>query len=118
MHRSILALLSLSTIVEAWGPNRSAQFPAPAAVSFEQLHQYPFDKSLDWSIKTTYLIVHPHEEDVDYADQLNVVAANFIPTSTKLKLEEPNFGWWSGLRLGIGRYLPNNDKWDVDFTMT
>ena len=79
---------------------------------------FPFNADQEWFVKESYLIMKPYEEDVDYASKLHVDGTLGGPLSIRMKPEKPEFEWYSGVRLGLGKYLPNHDAWDMTFYAT
>jgi hypothetical protein len=75
-------------------------------------------KSQDWLVKESYLILKPYEDDTDYASKLTVEGSLDTELEMSMKLEKPDFDWSSGVRLGIGRYLPKHDEWDITLFTT
>ena len=119
MSRSVIkyiaATLALSSSLSlwSWGPSRpenSQSEMMPLSDSF------PLNDQQGWYTKETYLLWHPHEDDVDWADRVTTNVGSDIDLSVDLK--RPDFDWYSGVRLAVGRYLPNHDHWDLSLTGT
>lgn len=96
-----------------WGPPRGAQHSSEPQMSSSS---FPLNDQQQWYTKESYLLWHPHEDDVDWADRVKVENSSELHLSTYLK--KPDFGWYSGVRVALGRYLANHDHWDVSFTTT
>ena len=69
-------------------------------------------------MEETYLFMKPYEDDNDYATKLTTDGSLASGLSMRMKLEKPDFDWYSGARIGVGRYLANHDKWDISLYTT
>ena len=87
--------------------------PAPYLES-----NFPMQANQQWFMKETYLIMKPYEDDNDYASKLTTTGDLTSQLDMSMKLEKPDFDWFSGVRLGIGRYLAHHDKWDISLFST
>lgn len=117
MKRSILTCLGLlaATIgIEGWGRSSS---PSVASPQLDASH-FPLNDQQQWFVTETYLILKPYQDDNDYASRLVTKGSLGTTISMKMKLEKPDYDWYSGVRLGVGRYLPHHDKWDITFYTT
>lgn len=78
---------------------------------------FPMNENQGWYTEESYLLWKPYVRDLDFAlkEQYD------IPTDStefyKVKTQKPDFEWNSGVRIGVGRYLPNHDHWDISFFM-
>lgn len=79
---------------------------------------FPMNANQQWFTKETYLIMKPYEDDNDYASKLTTTGSLASEIGMSMKLEKPDFDWFSGVRLGLGRYLANHDKWDLSLFTT
>ncbi len=79
---------------------------------------FPLNEDQQWFTKETYLIMKPYEDDNDYATKLTTEGSTTSGVNMSLKLQKPDFDWYSGVRLGLGRYLANHDKWDITLFTT
>lgn len=77
---------------------------------------FPLDPGQEWYVKESYLLWHPSEDDVDWGNRIGFNIGSEIDLSVRVK--QPDFGWYSGVRLAAGRYLPKHDHWDVSLTAT
>ncbi len=122
MNRWIQTLTCLGVLTTAnslfgWAA-ASSQPSTTVSASPEILSDFPMNADQQWFVKETYLIMKPYEDDNEYATRLRTEGALGTEVSFSMKLEKPDFDWYSGLRIGIGRYLANHDKWDVSFYTT
>jgi hypothetical protein len=74
---------------------------------------FPLADDQSWFVTQSYLIMQPYLEDTDYATHLKSEGSFATGFDVKVKLEKPDFDWYSGVRLGFGMYLPNYDAWDI-----
>jgi hypothetical protein len=112
-----VGLLASDTGLHGWG----SSFTTPAeqiSTSPDVINHFPLSADQEWFVKEAYLIMKPYESDNDYASRLTVSGSTSTSLEMKMRLEKPDFDWYSGVRLGIGRYLANHDKWDVTFYTT
>ena len=79
---------------------------------------FPLDQNQQWYVKETYLLWHPSEDDVDWADRIGFNTSSDSDFDLSVRMKKPDFGWYSGVRLAAGRYLPKHDHWDVSLTGT
>ena len=77
---------------------------------------FPLSQDQQWYVKESYLLWHPSEDDVDWADRGSFSTTSDVDISVRIK--KPDFGWYSGVRLAAGRYLSHHDHWDVSLTGT
>jgi hypothetical protein len=77
---------------------------------------FPLNEHQDWYVRESYLLWSPHEDDVDWANRFSTISSSNI--DLKVRMKKPDFGWYSGARLAIGRYLPNHDYWDASLIST
>lgn len=89
-----------------------------AGVSTEMVQNFPLNNDQQWFVTESYLIWKPYLEDIDYANHLSSRGSSSSNLAVKMKLEKPDFDWYSGARLGIGRYLANHDGWDISLFST
>jgi len=117
MHRLNFATTLLTCLWTAatfgWGGSwHTSTNPSP------KLSDFPLNSDQQWFTKETYLIMKPYEDDNDYATRLKTKGSLSSSLSMSMKLQKPEFNWASGVRLGVGRYLANHDKWDVSLFAT
>jgi len=110
---SYVGLLSASASLFGWGHNNIAE----PNLSIQTPIGFPLNADQGWFVKESYLIMRPNEEDLDYADHVSVDRTD-SELNMHLKPKKPDFEWFSGVRMGLGRYLPNHDAWDVTFFTT
>ncbi len=107
------AMLLLSSEVFAWrganAANTSAEEPAM---------NYPLNDNQQGYTRESYLIWKPYEDDIDFADRF--VREDLTDSSTVItdRFKHPKFEWSSGVRVAIGKYLPNHDQWDLSLIGT
>ncbi len=119
-HIATALALSSSLPLWSWGPARSAparSANAPTDSPSRAASSFPYNEEQGWYTKETYLLWHPQEDDVDWADRASVHLSD-TGTQGNIRLKKPDFDWYSGIRLSIGRYLPKHDYWDVSLTTT
>ncbi len=109
----ISPLFLLHTSVEAWG-GRYNHPPVTTDSASLDTH-FPLNEEQGWFTEESYLLLKPTLGDLEYGDMISFGEGDH---STKIKVKSPSFEWNSGVRLGIGRYLPNHDKWDVSLYST
>jgi hypothetical protein len=118
MNRWIQALtcfgaFAATSTVSGWGGSVPKSAPEPYLES-----DFPMNPDQQWYMKESYLIMKPYEDDNDYATKLKTQGALGSSLDMHMKLEKPDFDWFSGVRIGIGRYLANHDKWDISLVST
>ncbi len=119
-----LLLLSSSTVLttlQGWGTSDyvipSLQPPAhqapPSSISF------PLNEDQEWFVKPSLLVWRPYQDDIDSGFTIAVPASSLSTISVqKNKTQNVDFSWGTGVRLTIGRYLPNHEQWDVTLGST
>lgn len=117
MNRWIQTLSCMaSSSLLAWGSNY-AEPPQTVDPAAEIKYNFPLNPDQQWFTKETYLIMKPYEDDSDYATKLTT-KASASDVEMSMRLEKPDFDWYSGARIGIGRYLANHDRWDITLFTT
>jgi hypothetical protein len=111
----ITSLALIQPSVHAWG-NRFNTTPISPDDNHIDTH-FPLNDNQGWFIEESYLIVKPFLGALEYGDLVSAKGP-LDNTTFKVKVKEPEFKWNSGVRLGIGRYLPHHDKWDISLTST
>lgn len=100
---------------------------------FTQIHHnsdlsaiaFPLNQDQGWYTQESLLIWRPYLEDVDYANRRKTKSegtSSFASSAPALEdvdvtIKKPDFNWSTGVRLGIGRYLPH-DLWDISLWTT
>ena len=105
---SLATLFLFTSILEGWGNAPSLEDAAPV------ITDSPFNQTQAWLVKESLLIWHPFEDGLDYGAKYQVDA----DSSSKMRVEIPDFKWGTGVRLTAGRYLPHHQLWDVTLAMT
>lgn len=105
------AALAMSSVF-GWG-GKAPQTQEPYLSS-----DFPMNSDQQWFTKESYLFLKPYEDDNDYAGKLTTTGSLGSTIDMSMKLEKPNFDWFSGARIGVGRYLANHDKWDISLFTT
>lgn len=105
-----ISCLTLISSLQAWAPKRDSLATPPT------LPDSPLNSDQGWFTKEAYLLWLCYEDDMDWANKVKEKDTDIFSVSMKTK--KPDFNWNSGVRVGIGRYLPNHNLWDVstDFT--
>ncbi len=109
-----VSVLSIASSAFGWGGSRALtlkETPNPAS-------NFPLNANQQWFVEESYLIMKPYEDDNDYATRLKTEGSLTSSLSMTMTLKKPDFDWSSGLRIGIGRYLANHDKWDLSLYTT
>src|SRR5271169_2917049 len=104
---SIPLLVLLSSELTAWGKPRYALETPPA--TGPGVNNFPLQQDQAWYVKESLLIWHPYEDDIDFGTHYSGES----DSSFKMAPHAPKFKWGTGVRLGIGRYLPHHELWDV-----
>ncbi len=112
-----LSLFALTLVSSLHGWSRHVVWPAqiePTLRPKPEIHDFPLNEAQEWFVKPSYLIMIPNVDSVDYGYKVEA------PTNLdrKFKTERPVFDWGSGVRIGVGRYLPHHDHWDFSVTTT
>lgn len=82
-----------------------------------EFEAFPRDQEQKWNVEPSYLYMKPVMTNIDYGTR--IVSKDVTEDVTlnsfehKIKAKKPSFQWDSGVRLGIGRFLPGNAKWDI-----
>lgn len=116
--RHILGSLLLTQVsLLGWGVNapstETGLVQAPASLNF------PYNPDQGWFVDPSYLLWLPYVENMSFGNKVttNVNPLNNLTRvdalNSTIKVENPDFEWSSGVRVGIGKYLPHNDKWDI-----
>ncbi len=110
---SLISLLMIEGEASGWGGNG---YVLPNLQTSPELPSIDFPLNADqaWFVKPSYLIWRPSQEDTD----IGISAVNNGNNNIKRSVKEIDFGWSSGVRVGIGRYLPNHQQWDVTLFTT
>ncbi len=106
---SLLSHLSLG----AWSRGNHSQ---EAAATLPQ--NFPFSQSQEWFTEESYLLLKPYMENMSYGNKGTLKNPEESVFTNNIKVQEPEFEWSSGVRVAIGRYLPNHDLWDIGCTTT
>jgi hypothetical protein len=115
--RSARALIAMSLLTQvslySWSMGKEHPAAAPASPQ-----NFPFSQNQQWFMEESYLLWKPYMENMWYGnkDTFKQIDANHV--SDRIKIKNPEFDWSSGVRVTIGRYLPNHDLWDIGFTTT
>ncbi len=110
-------LIFMSSSMDAWGGRFNTDPALTGSRDASLGPHFPMNSDQGWFVEESYLLMKPYLGDLDYG---NMVFATFSGSTTdyKIKVKTPEFEWNSGVRVGIGRYLPHHDKWDVSFYTT
>lgn len=111
---SLSLAIAANLSVDAWG-TRFNQSSTQASDTPPDIH-FPFNANQGWFVEQSYLLMKPALGDLDYGDMI-LVKGPSDNTSYTIRVKKPEFDWNSGVRIGIGRYLPH-DKWDISFYTT
>lgn len=118
MKKWILLLspfLLATPLLEGWGGYSLRQSQtASHDASLPDTH-FPLNADQGWFVEQSYLLLKPTLGDLEYG---NLISAKGDISDLTVKVKSPDFEWNSGVRLGLGRYLPNHDKWDISFYTT
>lgn len=124
LKSSLVSAITLCTSLHAWGPHS----PFKDITTYEAAGltgHFPLNLDQQWYLKGEYLLWRPHQEDVDYGNLLQfsqsvIIGATSIQTDDYIKysVKKPNFEWSSGVRIALGRYLPNHQQWDISAIAT
>lgn len=114
------AALLFSTMY-GWGSQRIRE-QTPVAPPSNAFH-FPYSDEQGWFLDESYLLWRPVLEDLDiatiYPFSFSFDASEFdLSLVVPQKIKKFNFNWDSGVRMGIGRFLPNHDNWDISAYMT
>lgn len=107
----VVSLIALSTSLESWGTRQTPTPPPP------NLH-FPLSDQQEWFTKESYILWKPYLRDIDLGRREAFNDPNNFTSFLTLKPKRPDFDWSSGFRIGLGKYLPHHDLWDVNFYMT
>ncbi len=113
----LLSTCLLTTALSGWGnsdyvPPSVMPTPAPTL----DVTTFPLNEDQQWFVKPSLLIWRPYQDDIDTGFSLKTQSTS--PVIHKDKTQNIHFDWNTGVRLNIGRYLPNHDQWDITFTTT
>ena len=113
-----IGLSSLVTLsLHSWGNWRDhpvGQVIDPPIVE----NKFPLSSSQGWFVEESYLILKPHEDNLWYSSKLSLSGSAGDHYNFKINKEAPDFGWYSGFRLNVGRYLEHHDYWDISLSTT
>lgn len=98
----------------SWRENQVGQIIDPPIVE----NRFPLSDSQGWFVEESYLILKPHEDNLWYSSKLGTSGAVGEYFDFKVSKQTPDFGWYSGVRLNIGRYLEHHDYWDISLSTT
>jgi hypothetical protein len=118
MHMQWLPALSLllASSLSAW--SRHVSWPAhiePAVRPQPEIHDFPLNDNQEWFVKPSYLIMMPNVDSTDYGFKVFLTPDRL---NSDITIKRPELEWGSGARVGIGRYLPHHDHWDISLTTT
>lgn len=116
------ALFSTPSQVLSWGTSSNPQIPEDVEMSSSDYSpayeasnlNFPLNEDQDWLVKGALLIWKPYEDDVDTGIRLKAIDL----FNHSLKMKHPDYSWSPGVRVGIGKYLPEHEWWDVSAFMT
>lgn len=120
MKKWILLLspfLLMSASVDAWGGRFNNLTSTSGSGGSSLDTHFPFNADQGWFVEQSYLLLKPTLGDLEYGNMITNKGSS-TNGDFKIKVKSPEFEWDSGVRLGLGRYLPNHDKWDVSFYTT
>src|SRR3569832_952400 len=106
-----LTLLSQASL-QAWGGGSQQTTGSIPPQNF------PYSQTQEWYTEESYLLLKPYMENMMYGNKDTFTNSEGNTYNNKIKVQEPEFEWSSGVRVTIGRYLPNHDLWDIGFTTT
>jgi hypothetical protein len=109
---------SLSAPLSAWGGGFSERAASLGSKEGSISDHFPYNADQGWYIEQTYLLMRPVVGDLEYGDMVTAKNLSSSEVHYKIKVKKPDFEWNSGVRLGLGRYLPNHDKWDISLYTT
>jgi len=109
---SCFTLLTIS-LLQLHGDSYSPE--AASVVLNTGKSNFPLNQDQGWYTKETLLIWKAQEDDVDYGNRFTFDDSF---DHSKIRLKKPDFEWSTGVRVGIGRYLPHHELWDVSVFMT
>lgn len=113
-----IGLSSLITLsLHSWGGWREQTFSQVIDPPIVE-NQFPLADSQGWFMEESYLILKPHEDNLWYSAKLGRSGTAGDHFDLKVKKETPDFGWYSGVRVNIGRYLEHHDHWDISLSTT
>ncbi len=120
MNKWILLLspaLLISASVDAWGGRVYNQTANASNGNPSMDTHFPFNADQGWFVEESYLLMRPTLGDLELGDMISRKGTQ-DNADYHVKVKSPDFDWNSGVRLGVGRYLPNHDKWDISFYTT
>ncbi len=100
----------------SWGQPRTLPDPPSRGQSSDVQETFPLNDQQGWYTTESYLLWKPHEDDIDWGVKFFSGSTSNVSVNTQLK--KPDFDWSSGVRIAIGRYLPNHDHWDLSVIST
>ena len=80
-------------------------------------NNFPLAYNQQWAVEESYLLLKPYMGNMWYGSKEKFKAEG-QKVLDKLKIENPEFEWSSGIRMAFSRYLPNHDDWDFNLTGT
>lgn len=107
-----LSLLSHASLYSWSMGNRSQEIESKVPQNF------PFSQQQEWFTEESYLLMKPYAGNMMYGNKNTFEQTEDFTYNNKIKVQEPEFEWSSGVRVAVGRYLPNHDLWDIGFTTT
>jgi hypothetical protein len=120
MNKWILLLspaLLISASVDAWGGRSYGQTANATNSNSTMDTNFPFNADQGWFVEESYLLMRPSLGDLEIGD-MTTQKGVLHDADYHINVKTFDFDWNSGVRLGLGRYLPNHDKWDVSFYTT
>lgn len=108
------ALTLLSQVsLQAWSMGNQQQ---TAGTTLSQ--SFPLSQTQEWYTEESYLLLKPYMENMMYGNKNTFEQPDSSTYNNKIKVKQPEFEWSSGVRVAIGRYLPNHDLWDIGLSTT
>lgn len=111
MSRQLLSIYLLATSITYGWRSETAKPSLPISEK-----RFPLNESQAWYLEQSYLIWKPHEDNLWYTAKTGVHSRG--GAVFKIKKETPDFGWYSGARVVLGRYLPKHGQWDIFLATT
>lgn len=86
----------------------------PSGVPFN----FPLNADQNSYSKISLLYWKTYQDDLDYGNRLTTSTPGNPDYEIKFRPEKPGFDWNTGVRVGLGFYLPKHDLWDLSFFFT
>jgi hypothetical protein len=112
----LLSSIAMATALHGWGSSDYVSIPLQTTPAFSSASSFPLNADQAWFVKPSLLVWRPYQDDIDPGS--TILLSSLSPMEEKIKIQNVDFEWATGIRLTIGRYLPHHEQWDITLAST